>query len=109
MALVSKKDQGDLSSPASITVSNQDTEERENDQDLTAVSSLYQVKSAYSLQQVQSRGIPPIPEAGFKPTTRLYLAFGTLAVITLMVALDGTSLSVALPVCSLSLEPSYLW
>ena len=34
----------------------------------------------------------------FKPTPRFYLAFGTLAVITMMVALDGTSLSVALPV-----------
>lgn len=109
MALVSEKDQGDLSSPSSLTVPNQDTEERENDQDQTAVPSLYQVKSAYSLQQVQSKGIPPVPEADFKPTTRLYLAFGTLAVITLMVALDGTSLSVALPVCSLSLQPSYLW
>lgn len=36
----------------------------------------------------------------FKPSTRLYLAFLTLAVITLAVALDGTSLSVALPVSS---------
>lgn len=34
----------------------------------------------------------------FTPTLRFYLAFATLAVITLMVALDGTSLSVALPV-----------
>lgn len=34
----------------------------------------------------------------FKPTLRFYLAFGTLSVITMMVALDGTSLSVALPV-----------
>lgn len=38
--------------------------------------------------------------AEFKPSTRLYVAFLTLAVITLMVALDGTSLSVALPVGS---------
>ena len=109
MALVPKKDQGDLSSSTSIIVSNQETEEHRNDQDPTAVPSLYQVKSAYSLQQVQSKGIPPVPEAEFKPTTRLYLAFGTLAVITLMVALDGTSLSVALPVCSSSKHPSYLW
>ncbi|KAL8714746.1 MAG: hypothetical protein Q9220_001259 [cf. Caloplaca sp. 1 TL-2023] len=36
----------------------------------------------------------------WKPSGRLYLAFGTLAVITLMVALDGTSLSVALPIIS---------
>ena len=41
---------------------------------------------------------PGIPVAEFKPTKRLYVAFLTLAVITLMVALDGTSLSVALPV-----------
>ncbi|KAL8741651.1 MAG: hypothetical protein Q9190_005768 [Brigantiaea leucoxantha] len=34
----------------------------------------------------------------WKPTTRLYLALLTLAVITMMVALDGTSLSVALPI-----------
>ncbi|KAL8798365.1 MAG: hypothetical protein Q9182_006729 [Xanthomendoza sp. 2 TL-2023] len=39
----------------------------------------------------------------WKPTPRLYLAFMTLAVITMMVALDGTSLSVALPVISLDL------
>ena len=48
-----------------------------------------------SLHQVQSIGVP---EAEFKPSRRLYVAFATLAVITLMVALDGTSLSVALPV-----------
>lgn len=36
----------------------------------------------------------------WKPSKRLYVAFLTLAVITLMVALDGTSLSVALPVTS---------
>lgn len=34
----------------------------------------------------------------WKPSRRLYLAFMTLAVITMVVALDGTSLSVALPV-----------
>lgn len=46
-------------------------------------------------------GVPwPLEERQpeFKPTLRFYLAFVTLAVITLMVALDGTSLSVALPV-----------
>lgn len=37
-----------------------------------------------------------LPE--WKPSKKLYVAFLTLAVITLMVALDGTSLSVALPV-----------
>ena len=44
----------------------------------------------------------------FKPSARLYLAFLTLAVITLMVALDGTSLSVALPVCSESFPKHYV-
>ena len=40
------------------------------------------------------------PASEWKPSKRLYVAFLTLAVITLMVALDGTSLSVALPVSS---------
>ncbi|KAL8994387.1 MAG: hypothetical protein Q9169_005622 [Polycauliona sp. 2 TL-2023] len=41
-----------------------------------------------------------IPDILWKPSPRLYLAFLTLAVITMMVALDGTSLSVALPIIS---------
>lgn len=40
----------------------------------------------------------------FKPTARLYLAFGALAVLTLMVALDGTSISVALPIIARKLH-----
>lgn len=40
----------------------------------------------------------PNPIVEWAPSKRLYAAFLTLAVITLMVALDGTSLSVALPV-----------
>jgi predicted MFS family arabinose efflux permease len=44
--------------------------------------------------------------AEFKPTTRLYLAFGALAVLTLMVALDGTSISVALPIIARKLHGS---
>lgn len=87
--------------PESAMVSNREFEEHGRDQNLSTEPSLNEVKSAYSLQQVRSAGIPPVPEAEFKATTRLYLAFGTLAVITLMVALDGTSLSVALPVGSL--------
>lgn len=39
---------------------------------------------------------PPI--AAFKPSFSLYMAFATMAVFTLMVALDSTALSVALPV-----------
>ena len=76
---------------------------------------------AHETDEQSSRGISPIPEhedakpdptslaelerqltgvaaEDFKPSKRLYVAFLTLAVITLMVALDGTSLSVALPV-----------
>ena len=51
--------------------------------------------TAPSLHQVKSAGVPL---EGFKATPRLYVVFVTLSVITLMVALDGTSLSVALPV-----------
>lgn len=40
----------------------------------------------------------------FKPSLRLYLAFGTLCVLTLMVALDGTSISVALPIIARKLH-----
>lgn len=56
----------------------------------TVISSLHDVES----ESKETR--PPAP--GFKPSLRLYLAFLTLAVITMAVALDGTSLSVALPV-----------
>ena len=51
-----------------------------------------------SLHKVTTAGVDPDT---FKPSPRLYVAFATLAVITLMVALDGTSLSVALPVSHL--------
>lgn len=104
-----KQNEGDLSFPQSAMVVNREVEEHENDQTLEKEASLHQVNSAGTLRQVKSAGVPPVPEAEFKPTTRLYLAFGTLAVITLMVALDGTSLSVALPVGSLPIHPNYLW
>lgn len=45
---------------------------------------------------------------GFKPTTRLVLAFAALAVLTLMVALDGTSISIALPTIAEKLHGSAL-
>ena len=108
MALASNKDQGDVFSSESVVVLDGEANEHEKDQCLTRKPSLHQVQSGHSLHLQQSAGIPPVPEADFRPTTRLYLAFGTLAVITLMVALDGTSLSVALPVSYL-LRPSYLW
>lgn len=40
-------------------------------------------------------------DAPYKPGKWLYLAFATLAILTIMVALDATALSVALPVSSL--------
>jgi hypothetical protein len=43
----------------------------------------------------------------WKPSPGIYVAFLTLCVITLMVALDGTSLSVALPV-SIKCNPPYV-
>lgn len=42
--------------------------------------------------------VDPANDEAWKPTSRFLLAFLTLAVLTLMVALDGTSLSVAIPV-----------
>ena len=96
VASETKQIEKSLSFPPPAMVVNKEVEDHEIDQ--TPEPPLHQIKSAHSLQQVKSAGIPPVPEAKFKPTIKLYLAFGTLAVITLMVALDGTSLSVALPV-----------
>ncbi|CAO1598150.1 hypothetical protein XANCAGTX0491_001922 [Xanthoria calcicola] len=46
-------------------------------------------------------GVPgAVPDFLWSPSPRMYLVFLTLAVITMMVALDGTSLSVALPIIS---------
>ena len=58
-------------------------------------------RSSYG-EPLQHRSDKPLPELiksprAFKPTPRLYLAFLTLVVLTMVVALDGTSLSVALP------------
>ena len=60
----------------------------------TGISSLHDEEIEFELREA-FREPPP---ADFKPSLRLYLAFLTLAVITMAVALDGTSLSVALPV-----------
>ena len=45
-----------------------------------------------------SAAIRPTP---YKPGLWLYLAFATLGILTIMVALDATALSVALPVSTL--------
>lgn len=49
---------------------------------------------------------PPAEGPEFKPTMRLILAFAALSVLTLMVALDGTSISVALPIIARKLHGS---
>ena len=100
MASEFQQNQADRSFSKMGTNLHREAEEHENDHNMRTEPSSPQIELEYSLQQVKSAGISPISEVDFKPTTRLYLAFGTLAVITLMVALDGTSLSVALPVSS---------
>lgn len=65
----------------------------------SGISGISGIHSYVEEQPRVSKAAPPQPSE-FKPSTRLYLAFLTLAVITLAVALDGTSLSVALPVSS---------
>ena len=51
----------------------------------------------YSLRSTTS-----LPEdAAFKPRRRFYLAFSSLTILAMMVSLDGTSVSVALPVSPL--------
>jgi hypothetical protein len=47
---------------------------------------------------------PATPSQDFVISTRFLLAFASLAVLTLMVALDGTSISVALPIIAKKLN-----
>ncbi|KAG8527144.1 uncharacterized protein KY384_008573 [Bacidia gigantensis] len=60
-------------------------------------------KKVTTLRDIE-RQLTGVAAEDFKPSKRLYLAFLTLAVMTLMVALDGTSLSVALPIISQKLK-----
>ncbi|KIV91704.1 hypothetical protein PV10_06217 [Exophiala mesophila] len=46
------------------------------------------------------------PTVEFKPSMQFIMAFAALAVLTLMVALDGTSISVALPIIARKLQGS---
>lgn len=59
-----------------------------------------------SLSSSQNAEKPTAAE--FKPNKGFYLAFVALATLTLMVALDGTSLSVALPIVAQALKGSAL-
>ncbi|CAF9931189.1 MAG: hypothetical protein HETSPECPRED_007822 [Heterodermia speciosa] len=66
----------------------------------TGISSLHDEEIEFEIREA----LREPPPADFKPSLRLYLAFLTLAVITMAVALDGTSLSVALPIISEKLK-----
>jgi MFS family permease len=66
----------------------------------TALPQESQINSSSS--SVMDRKAEAAPE--FKVSTRFLLAFAALAVMTLMVALDGTSISVALPIIARKLN-----
>lgn len=67
--------------------------EQENSQNTSSSSSFVEPKNGGSSS-------PP----SFEISTRFLMAFAALAVLTLMVALDGTSISVALPVIAKKLH-----
>lgn len=72
--------------------------------DGTALPSYYgKHESTISSQQPVE---DPSPAVVFRPTARFYLAFTALASLSLVVALDGTSISVALPVMAKQLNGS---
>jgi MFS family permease len=64
--------------------------------------------SSSSIHSQHKQDATPSTPTPFKPTLRLVLAFAALAVLTLMVALDGTSISVALPTIAERLHGSAL-
>ncbi|KAI7232206.1 putative MFS transporter [Hortaea werneckii] len=72
--------------------------------DGTALPSYYgKHDSSIAAHQMAEKEEPPVT---FKPGTRFYLAFSALASLSLVVALDGTSISVALPVMAKQLNGS---
>ncbi|KAI7213260.1 putative MFS transporter [Hortaea werneckii] len=72
--------------------------------DGTALPSYYgKHDSSVATHQMAEKESPPVT---FKPGTRFYLAFSALASLSLVVALDGTSISVALPVMAKQLNGS---
>lgn len=60
------------------------------------------VAARYSQSENNGQKIDGVVQeaAKFEPGYRFYLAFSSLAVLAMMVSLDGTSVSVALPVCA---------
>lgn len=72
------------------------------------ISSSSSSSSTHSAEHPPKQDASTAGAAPFKPTLRLVLAFVALAVLTLMVALDGTSISVALPTIADKLDGSAL-
>lgn len=67
----------------------------------------FDAASVYSTDNDGVKILPHQPQAvAFRPGTRFYLAFSALAALSLVVALDGTSISVALPVIAKALNGS---
>ena len=64
----------------------------------------HQVDTQSHVHDIEQTALSHVDE-DFKASTGIYVAFITLMVITLMVALDGKSLSVALPVSVLLCSP----
>lgn len=73
-----------------------------NEQGLTPTPETMSLSSQDPEKETDNTTIPFTPNRGF------YLAFVALATLTLMVALDGTSLSVALPIVAQALRGSAL-
>lgn len=63
-----------------------------------------QLPNGSSSQSLSVSGETTVEAPQFTISTRFLLAFASLAVLTLMVALDGTSLSVALPIIARKLH-----
>ncbi|OCL09428.1 MFS general substrate transporter [Glonium stellatum] len=73
------------------------------------ISSTHSSISDYQLKEHASSAAPiiePTSVPGFSPGWRFYAIFGSLCIITLVVALDATTISVALPIISQALHGS---
>ena len=68
-----------------------------------------EVPSLETIPNLSSDELDPKQSEKFEPGWRFLAAFGSLCIITLMAALDATSLSVALPVRCLLNKPSCCW
>ena len=90
----------DLSDPQAYRLSNkiQPHEATTSSKRASKMASILKNESAPTRAPAQSKG------ATYKPGVWLWMAFATLGILTIMVALDATALSVALPVRD-SLDP----